>query len=303
MKISVIVPIYNMEKFITRAISCLKKQDLDESEMEALLINDGSTDATSRILEQLCEDDKRFHISTIENHGYGYACNLGLQKATGDFVAIYEPDDRITSDFYSTLRRIAEDYKQVDVIRYSGLYREEENRFKALYRWKPKFTGKILDKYTLTNFWRSHPSVFNGIYRRNFLLQKSVFFCETPGASFQDAMFMVSLFYSDPSIYVVNDIKYTYVIHSMQSTKFVEDKIDFIIDAWKKEAEWIAKNGFTSRDFFLYRVFIQMENIAKKVSCENREKLDQAFKDLRNGERYLGGSIPTFGQKIRYILT
>ena len=200
MKISVIVPIYNMEKFIMRAISCLKAQD--EPNIEFLLVNDGSTDATLNILEQLCANDGRFHIFSMENRGYGHACNFGIKQATGDFWAIYEPDDCITPDFYSCLWQTADRYSQADIIRYNGIYRHENGQSRTLYHWKQNFTGKILDKYALKRFWRSHPSVFNGIYRKNFMRQKSVCFCETPGASFQDAMFVVSLFYANPSIYI-----------------------------------------------------------------------------------------------------
>ena len=300
MKISVIVPIYNMEKFIARAISCLRTQD--EPNIEFILVNDGSTDATLSIAERLCAGDGRFHIFSMENKGYGHACNFGIRQATGDFWAIYEPDDCITPDFYSTLCDTAERYSQADVIRYNGIYRHENGQSRVLYHWKENFTGRILDKYALKRFWRSHPSIFNGIYRKSFMWQKSVFLCETPGASFQDAMFMVSLFYANPSIYIINDIKYTYTIHSMQSIYLVDNKINFIIDAWKKEEKWIYRNGFSDYDFFLYKIFTQMDSILKKVSSKNKEKLMQEFKRLKRGKTFLNSCIPTITQKIKYVL-
>ncbi len=300
MKISVIVPIYNMENFIARTISCLKAQD--EPNLEFLLVNDGSTDSTLSLMQEMCAGDARFHIFTTENRGYGHACNFGIRQAAGDFFAIFEPDDHITHDFYSNLRQIAEHYIQADIIRYNGIYRHENGTSRILYHWEQDFTGRILDKFALKRFWRSHPSVFNGIYRKSFILQKSVFFCETPSASFQDAMFMVSLFYSNPSIYIINDIKYTYTMHNMQSTKFVNDKIDFVINAWNIEADWISSNGFIDYDFFLYKVFIQMNSLIKKVSSENKDKLIRNFKRLNKGKIYLSTNIPTIKQKIQYAL-
>ena len=248
MKISVIVPIYNMEKFISRAIQCLKIQD--EQNIEFLLINDGSKDSTLSIMRELTAGDTRFQIFDMENKGYGHACNFGIKQATGEFFAIFEPDDSITSDFYSSLHKVAERYQQADVIRYNGIYCNENGLLRTLYRWDQNFTGKIIDKYTLKRFWRSHPSVFNGIYRKSFIQQKLVFFCETPSASFQDAMFIVSLFYANPSIFILDDIKYYYTIHEMQSVKFVDDKIDFVIESWKIEEKWLSKNGFADRNFF-----------------------------------------------------
>ena len=70
-------------------------------------------------------------------------------------------------------------------------------------------------------------------------------------------MFIVSLFYANPSIFILDDIKYHYTIHEMQSVKFVDDKIDFVIESWKIEEKWLSENGFADRNFFytkyLYR--------------------------------------------------
>ena len=300
MKISVIVPIYNMENFIARTISCLQEQE--EPNLEFLLVNDGSTDSTLSLMQKMCEGDARFQIFTMKNRGYGSACNFGIRQASGDYFAIFEPDDFIPHDFYSSLRKIAERYIQADVIRYNGIYRHENGISRTLYHWNKRFTGRIIDKYALKRFWRSHPSVFNGIYRKNFILQKSVFFCETPGASFQDAMFMVSLFYSNPSIYIINDIKYTYMIHNMQSIKFANDKVDFVINAWDMEKDWISHNGFMDYDFFLYKVFTQMHSLMGNVYPENREKLEKKFRDLRKSKICLSSNIPTIRQKMKYAL-
>ena len=302
MKISVIVPIYNMEHFILQTIKCLKEQD--EKNIEFILINDGSTDNSLKIIKSLCSEDKRFRIFDINNRGYGHACNLGIKYSTGDFWAIYEPDDYVSHDFYSFLKNIAERYPQADVIKYNGIYITENNTAKRLlYNWEQKYTEKVIDKYTLKRFWRSHPSVFNAIYRKDFTIQKKIYFCETPGASFQDAMFMVSLFYANPSLYIANTAKYTYVKHTLQSINFIDNKVDFIITAWKKEAEWLSQNGFRDYDFFLYRVFSQMENILKKVSPENKKRLKQSFKKLNRGYRFLNTNIPTLKEKIRYIVS
>lgn len=300
MKISVIVPIYNMEKFIARAISCLKAQD--EANIEFILVNDGSTDATLSIVERQCINDRRFNIFSIENHGYGYACNFGIKQATGEYFAIFEPDDYIDYNFYSILRESAERYRQADVIRYNGIFRYENCQVQRLYHWQHEFTGRILDKYGMKRFWRSHPSVFNGIYRKNFMLQKSVSFCETPSASFQDAMFMVSLFYANPSLLIIDDIKYVYTIHNMQSICYVDDKVEYIIEAWDREKEWISMNGFNDYGFFLYKVFIQMTNVLKKVSNRNKKKLILNFRRLAKGKLYLASDIPTIAQKIKYAL-
>ncbi|WP_077072341.1 glycosyltransferase family 2 protein [Mailhella massiliensis] len=266
-KISVVVPIYNMEKFILHAVTCLKEQDMED--VEFLLINDGSTDRTMEILTELVEGDSRFRILSIENHGYGYACNYGMKHARGVYTAIYEPDDSIDSDFYSTLYEYAERYPHADVIRYNGFYKNINGVKSRLYMWEEKYTDQILDKYQMKRFWRSHPSVYNGMYRTEFLRTKNVVFCESPGASFQDVTFMISLFYSNPSIYIINKLKYYYTIHDKQSINNIYSKIDNIIMNWNSEYNWIKEKGINDKSFFTYKICMQAYSILKKIKDRN----------------------------------
>lgn len=266
-RISVIVPIYNMERFISQAVKCLKDQDMDD--IEFIMINDGSTDRTMEILLDEIKDDSRFRVFSMENHGYGYACNCGMRNAKGEYIAIYEPDDTIENDFYSTLLKVALRFPHADVIRYNGFYKYVEGCIQRLYAWEDKYTGQILDKYQMKRFWRSHPSVYNGLYRAEFLRVKNIVFCESPGASFQDVTFMISLFYSNPSIYIINDIKYYYTIHEMQSINNISSKIDNIIMNWNDEYNWIKLKGVNNESFFLYRICMQAYSICKNVHDEN----------------------------------
>ena len=300
MKISIIVPIYNMQNFIRQSITCLKSQDIND--VEYLLINDGSTDDTLSNIEALCSGDTRFKIFTKKNRGYGHTCNFGISHATGDYIGIFEPDDSITDDFYPCLLQHAERYRQADVIKYNGIYKNEQGTIKKLFRWNRKYTGVILEKHDMKRFWRSHPAIFNGIYRRSFIQQKSVYFCETAGASFQDAMFYVSLYYANPSIYIINDTKYIYTIHEQQSIHFADSKIEDIIKMWRMEWQWIEENGFIDKNFLLYQVFKQLMSLKNAVSHDNFLKLRDEFRKMKDGNAIIKSDIPTWKQKIQYAL-
>ena len=165
-----------MERFILHTVKCLKSQDM--SDIEFILINDGSTDRTLEILEEHVKEDARFRIISMENHGYGYVCNYGIAHARGEYIAIYEPDDSLDSDFYSTLFDSAKRFPHADIIRYNGFYKNIEGNIHKLYIWDEKYTEQILDKYQMKRFWRSHPSVYNGIYRAEFLRVKNVVFAD-----------------------------------------------------------------------------------------------------------------------------
>lgn len=92
--ISVIVPVYNAEKYLDRCLNSLTEQSYES--LEILLINDGSTDSSAQICENWKQRDSRIRFYSQENQGVSAARNLGLDKASGDYVAFVDADDWIT---------------------------------------------------------------------------------------------------------------------------------------------------------------------------------------------------------------
>lgn len=90
-KISVLMPIYNVERYLREALLSVADQTLRD--IEILCINDGSTDDSRAIVAEFCKLDARFRLIDKPNSGYGASMNRGLAEAQGDYVAILEPDD------------------------------------------------------------------------------------------------------------------------------------------------------------------------------------------------------------------
>lgn len=101
MKVSVIVPVYNIEKYVTRCILSLKNQTYKD--IEVLIIDDGSTDDSKNIAEQQVIGDDRFVIITQKNSGVSAARNTGLKYASGDFVMFVDGDDWIDKNCIEVL--------------------------------------------------------------------------------------------------------------------------------------------------------------------------------------------------------
>ena len=99
--ISVIIPIYNAEKTLKRLIDNLLMQTY--SELEVLLIDDGSADNTGQICEEIVEKDKRFRYFHQDNSGVSTARNLGLEQANGEFIAFLDADDSIDDNYFEEL--------------------------------------------------------------------------------------------------------------------------------------------------------------------------------------------------------
>lgn len=98
-KISIIIPIYNTEKFLNKCIDSVLNQTYKN--IEIVCINDGSTDKSLEILNNY--NDERLKIISIENHGVSYARNLALNNITGDYVAFVDSDDIVEETFCEKL--------------------------------------------------------------------------------------------------------------------------------------------------------------------------------------------------------
>ena len=103
LKISVVIPVYNMEKYLEQCIRSIREQTL--LDIELICINDGSTDGSLELLETYCGQDSRIRVITQENKGVGEARNRGIREAKGEYLAFMDPDDyyldeRILEDMY-----------------------------------------------------------------------------------------------------------------------------------------------------------------------------------------------------------
>lgn len=109
-KVSIIVPIYNSEKYLEKCIDSLLNQDYDN--VEILLINDGSIDGSKIICEKYAKNNKKVRLYNNKNTGVSYSRNFGLKNCTGDFVTFIDSDDYVAYNYISTLieYQVKDDY-------------------------------------------------------------------------------------------------------------------------------------------------------------------------------------------------
>lgn len=119
-KISVIIPVYNVEDYIVKCLDSLAAQTLRD--IEFICINDGCTDNSKLILEEYAQHDSRFIVVNKKNEGPGIARNIGLQMARGEYVGFVDPDDWISSDYYEQLytqaKKLDSDIVIADLVKY-----------------------------------------------------------------------------------------------------------------------------------------------------------------------------------------
>ncbi len=105
--ISVIIPVYNAENYISRCIESVQHQTHDDWQM--ILIDDGSTDKSLEICQKYANTDKRIRVIHQENKGPGIARNTGIDAAEGDYIVFIDSDDYIEKDYFKLLARHDED--------------------------------------------------------------------------------------------------------------------------------------------------------------------------------------------------
>ena len=100
-KISIIVPVYNVEQYINRCIDSLLGQTLKD--IEIILVDDGSPDQCPQICDEYARKDSRIKVIHKKNNGLGYARNSGLELATGEYIAFVDSDDYVNINMYEKL--------------------------------------------------------------------------------------------------------------------------------------------------------------------------------------------------------
>ncbi len=187
-KVSVLVPICNVERYLEECLDSLAAQSF--TDFEVLCINDGSTDGSRAIIQSYMDADERFRVIDKPNSGYGASMNMGLANAIGEYIAILESDDFFEPNALELLVDAAErnqsDVVKADFYLYWSTPQERDELFRIVDEQEVGRTMRPIDDLAI--FFRK-PSVWSALYRSSFLRDNGIDFLETPGASYQDAGF------------------------------------------------------------------------------------------------------------------
>lgn len=116
MKFSIVIPVYNVEKYINRCLDSIIDQTYHN--YEVIIVNDGTKDNSQNIIDKFCKKDQRFKSFMKENGGLSDARNYGIKYVTGDYIIFIDSDDYIEKDLLFMLNKIVENEKP-DIIRYN----------------------------------------------------------------------------------------------------------------------------------------------------------------------------------------
>ena len=241
-KVSVLVPIYNVEDFLPECLDSLVNQTLKD--IEIICINDGSKDSSPDIIKRYAAKDKRIKIIDKENSGYGDSMNQGLKKAIGEYVGIVESDDFIELDGFEKLYGIASKYG-VEVVK-SNFYEYFTEKHKdggKSNMFLPNEINKVIDPRENRHVFYEQPSIWSAIYKNEFLKKNKIDFLPSPGASYQDAGFNFKVWATARKAYFVDEAFLHYRQDNPNSSVKSDGKIYAVKDEYDEVEKYLKEKG------------------------------------------------------------
>lgn len=245
-KISVLVPVCNVEDYLERCLDSIRNQTF--SDLEIICMDDGSTDHSGAILDKYADKDGRFRVVHKENSGYGSTMNKALSLAEGEYIGIVESDDYIASDMYEKLYEVAEAW-QLDFVKtdYYQLWDREDGTEQLHYRAltvNPEIYNRVIEPNVEQEAYFLQKFIWNALYRKEFLQKHNIRYHETPGASYQDNGFWFQTFYFARRVMFLNQAFYRYKQDNPNSSINSDKKVY----AMKKEYDFIRRFLVTQKE-------------------------------------------------------
>lgn len=279
MKLSIIIPMYNAASSIEKCLESTQKQDLDKSDYEVIVINDGSWDNSLEVTESVIARYNNIHVYSQENGGLSMARNAGLDKAVGDYIFFLDSDDWIAENCLKKIVRTCEE-NDLDMLRICAanvIERVAHRRFSV--RENEVVTGAE----TLKNVVPACAPF--AIYRSSFLNKHHLRFF--PGIFHEDNEFTPRAYYLAERVAGINDIIYFVYQTQGSITRSVNVKkpLDFAIVMGNLDAFY--HKYVTEEDAAIFhRIIAGCMNSALhqtfKFSHEEKKRVNDAFFAIRH---------------------
>lgn len=303
--VSVVVPVYNTEKYLRRCMDALTSQTIDPAELEIVVVNDGSTDSSCDIL---MEYQKRFpdivKVYNKANGGQGSARNYGIEKATGQYIGFADSDDYVDRTMYEKMYRLAlETGADITECHYhSMLETGEDESGQPLYK-EIDTRGSIRTRSEAKElFFDPQVSPWNKLFKREVIVDNHIVFPE--GMIYEDTSFYVKCIpFIKKQAYLDEKLVYYSVRANSTMTSARDHRVSDILQVlddilgfyrrngiygeYKKELEYFCvKIAFCSNFSRIGRVsnrFIKKELFQKTFSFVNK-----FFPDYKKNEYFTG---------------
>lgn len=235
--VSVIIPIYNVEKYIRKCLESVVNQTW--SNLEIICVNDGTKDSSMKIVETFAKKDSRIAIINNDNGGLSVARNTGMDRATGGYIYFLDSDDYLAEDAIEQLVKYAEE-KRADVVYFNAkvIFETEEiaqqqSTYTGYYNRHQNYLGVHLGEQLfveMINNWDFKPSAWLAFIKRSYL--ESIHLRFYPGIVHEDNLFSLQLIYKAQRAAYLDRALYNRIVREasiMTSAKGVRNAYGFFV--------------------------------------------------------------------------
>lgn len=277
-KVSIVIPVYNVEKYLRKCLDSVVNQTLKE--LEIICVDDGSTDNSGKICDEYALKDKRIKVIHKENGGYGKAMNVGFGNAQGEYIGIVEPDDYILNGMYEKLYSLANS-NDLDFIKSD--YCEVNGKNKKILKFDEtnELYHKVIKPSENIDVLKNHGTNWCGIYKNSFIKKFNIKHNETPGASYQDNgfWFLTNMYAS--KVMFISDVFYMYRTDNPNSSIQNKEKVFCIKTEYDYIRNILEKNSVLKEKFlfiFQYRKFLNYVFTFRRIDVKLKRKFLKIFK-------------------------
>ena len=293
-KLSIIVPVYGVEKYIDKCLNSLVKQSLKE--IEIIVVNDGTKDNSQKIIDKYVKkypDKIKSYIK--ENGGQGSARNYGLKKASGEYIGYVDSDDFVEKDMYKKLYNKAKENNYDIVV--CGNYNVSED-------YQNKNIDAFINNYNtdLENIFFGKMAVWNKIYKRDILIKNKLEFKEK--VWYEDLAFTLKAIMNSNTFAFIDEPLYDYLIRegSTMNNSNVQRNLE-ILDAFNDILSYIQHNKkeeYFSKIEFLAIDHIYISAIVRVLKAEADDKVKR--ETINKLIDYMNKKFPNY-KNNKYINT
>lgn len=299
-KISVIVPVYNVEQYLERCVDSIINQTY--TNLEIILVNDGSTDNSGKLCDELAKKDERIRVIHKENGGLSDARNRGIDESESDLVGFIDSDDYIDSDMYEVLLKNLND-TDAD-LSMCALYDVYNNTPEA--QVINKETWKLSSEQAIKMVMEAKilsVTAVNKLYRKSLFTDLKF----EVGKIAEDAFIMIKLLDKCEKIVATNEKKYYYVHreNSITTQKF-STKFLNVIEAYEQNSNIILEKYPKLKDVAQTRMnwayFYVLDRLLLDDNYNDKELENKLISYLKNHRKdILNDPLFTKGRKIGFI--
>lgn len=285
-QISIIIPIFNSEKTLSRCLNSIKAQTYDD--FEVIMVNDGSTDNSAQICGEYCKEDSRFKLFTQENSGPSVARNKGIEEASSKYLSFIDADDWIEPDTLEQFYNAAEE-TDADITVCSYVSETNKGSIKQKSSEMPPgiYTEQDCREIALNSICNRTKGVcpFSWVrFVKREVLQMSGYMFNTKIHRSEDFLLWTQVTFKINRICLITDkYLYHYVMNEESIThKYIENywgMVKSIYDEFKKtlpqEEEVIKKVNYA----FMLRTYTALHNVAL---TDNKKTFNRDFKEIVN---------------------